>query len=106
MSCPIPSTGPLQTVPHPWARRVGLFRRVTLGVVIGQIELRIIFFHSFIAFFFSVKKSFSQSSHYFARLVGWCFGILPGKLFVSDGCACVDVIFVQNLCKPLYSWWN
>ena len=53
VSCPIPSTGQLQTVPHPWARRVGLFWRVTLGVVTGHIELRIIFFHSFVAFFFS-----------------------------------------------------
>ena len=53
VSCPIPSTGQLQTVPHPWARRVGLFLRVTLGVVTGHIELRIIFFHSFVAFFFS-----------------------------------------------------
>ena len=85
VSCPTPSTGPLQTVPHPLAQRVGLFQGVTGegGVVTGQIELCIIFFRSYVAFF-SVKKSFSQSSHYFARLVGWCFGILPGKLFVSD----------------------
>ena len=37
------------TVPHPLARRVGLFR----GVVTGQFELCIIFFHSYVAFFFS-----------------------------------------------------
>ena len=51
--------------------------------------------------FFSVKKSFSQSSHYFARLVGWCFGILPGKFFVSDACACIAWFRIYvNPCIP------
>ena len=87
MSCPIPSTGPLQTVPHPWARRVGLFRRVNLGVVMGQIELRIIFFHSFIAFFFQLRSHFPNRP---IILLGWSVGAL-----VSCQVNCLSVIDVH-----------